>query len=571
LKTAKIRGKIAILAISITAFLILVGAIGIYELSEANSRMDAMYSGSLKSVEYLEEAKSDARTVLENINQLMLYSGDSEKQKTIQKDITDQAQAFNDVYGKYQAIGDFTNEEVDLQKQIDSNLKEYRDGREEVIKLALDGKQKDALNKFEPVNKSADAFLKNLEDLTIYNVNEADGIKKVNDDKFTQNSILMVVIIVFAILLAYWDTWFISGRIVKPLKTAIDHMGEVANYNLTRDVPAASMTRHDEIGDLARMVQKIEENLRSLIIAIDQTSEQLAASSEELTATSQQAASASNEVSKSIDEIANGATEQAENTMDGASKLIDLGGLIENNNLNINELTKSSGTVEEQVNEGLEIIRRLLKKTDECGASTKKVFGSIMKTDESSQKIGDASGLITSIAQQTNLLSLNASIEAARAGEHGKGFAVVADEIRNLAEQSAEATKIIDEMVHSLQADSKDAVDIMQGLKSILESQAQDVMLSESKYMEISGAMGQSMKAVGTIGDASVTMEQKKNDVENTVQSLSAIAEENAAGAQEGSASIEELTASMEDIANSSQNLSNLAQELRDLISQFQM
>lgn len=571
MKTAKIRGKIAILAISITAFLILVGALGIYELSEANARMDDMYSNNLKSVVYLEEARADARTVLEHINQLILYSGKADEEKTIQDTINEKATAFNDAYDQYKAIGSDNGDEADLQKQLEANLKEYRSRREALIKLAVNGNSKDALAQYESVGKPADAFLKNLEDLVKINVDEADNIKKVNDDKFKQNSILMVVIIVFAMLLAYWDTWFISGRIVKPLKTAIDHMGEVANYNLTRDVPPASLTRHDEIGDIARMVQKMEENLRSLIIAIDQTSEQLAASSEELTATSQQAASASNEVSKSMDEIANGATEQAENTMEGASKLVDLGGLIENNNSNIHDLLESSGTVNEQVREGLDIIRGLMVKTDDCGAATKKVFGSILKTDESSQKIGEASGLITSIAQQTNLLSLNASIEAARAGEHGKGFAVVADEIRNLAEQSAEATKIIDEMVHSLQANSKDAVEIMQGLKGILEAQAQDVKHSESKYMEIAGAMEQSVKAVETIEGASATMEQKKNDVENTVQSLSAIAEENAAGAEEGSASIEELTASMEDVANSSQNLSNLAQELRDLISQFQM
>ena len=377
-------------------------------------------------------------------------------------------------------------------------------------------------------------------------------------------NILIYISLGFALLL-------IHIVVIRGIKVAIEHIKDVADFDISKDMPKGYMKRKDEVGDLSRMIQKIIENLQGLVKAMNEASKYVSVSSEELATTSKYAAESANEMAKAIDEISKGATEQAESTSRGCKRLLELGELIEEDQQNISVLTDSSNKVDNLVKEGLEVVDLLSKKTIESEEATNSVYQSIVKTDESSNKISEASGLITSIAQQTNLLALNASIEAARAGEHGKGFAVVANEIRKLAEQSTESTKVIDEMVNNLQKDSKEAVDIMKRVKKIVEEQAIHVTNTEGNYRVISDAIESSVEAVNTINKTSSVMESKKNEVLDNIQSLSAVAEQNAAGTEEALASIEEQSSSVNKIAEYSVHLSKLSQELHVLVSKFKV
>lgn len=381
-------------------------------------------------------------------------------------------------------------------------------------------------------------------------------------------SIGMAVIILVASVASY----LLGSSIVNPIiaiTNVLRNLGKLDFRFDPKDPAVKYIDRKDEIGVMIRSVKEMRDNVASFIDQTSQSAEQLAATSQEMTATSQQSATASEEVAQTINEIAKGASDQAESTSVGSDKLISLGHIIDEDQANIIELVSASKRVSSTIKEGLVIVDDLGDKTRKNGEAAAIVYESITKTNESSSKIGEASALIATIAEQTNLLALNAAIEAARAGEHGKGFAVVADEIRKLAEQSTQSTKNIDEMVKHLVEDAGTAVKKMIEAGEIVKHQELTVNQTREKFHEISSAMDVAQKMVELIEKASVLMAEQKNQVQDVIQNLSAVAQENAASTEEASAAIEEQSASIEELSNASENLAELAETLRALLSKF--
>lgn len=378
------------------------------------------------------------------------------------------------------------------------------------------------------------------------------------------------LIVAFAIL-AIVFLILISNSITKPLAVIVGNANQLADYDLSNDVDEKHRNRKDEIGGMAIAIQKVTDNLKGLLNEVSKNSEQVAASSEELTATLSQQSTVAEEVASTINDIAKGSSQQAENTSVGSVKLSDLSIIIEEENKHIEQMEKASNTVDKLVNEGLDVSEQLSDATKQSSDASQVVYESILKTNESSAKIGEASNVIASIAGQTNLLALNAAIEAARAGEAGKGFSVVAEEIRKLAEQSTSSTQSIDEIVSVLKSDADVAVKKMEEAREIVKVQEESVNLTIDKYKEISSAMEDAKRAVEILSEASEIMEQRKVEVEKIMVDLASVSENNAAATEEASAAMEEQTASIEEISNASEGLSELSAELQDLIAKFKL
>ncbi|MCZ0703007.1 methyl-accepting chemotaxis protein [Natronobacillus azotifigens] len=400
----------------------------------------------------------------------------------------------------------------------------------------------------------------------VVTADEQEVLSSVNDLQRTA-----IIMVAGAVLIAIILTFIVGSGISKPIRLVSQSAEQIGRLDLSQDIDPSLLKSKDEVGQLAASLQAVTENMRRIIRQIDESAGDVSAASEQLTATSQQSASASEEVASTIQDIANGAENQAENTEAGSEKAYQLGNVVEQEQEVVASLNQAFKEVNRAVEEGMVEIKRLASISDQTSKATKEVGYGIKNTNESSQRIGEASSVIANIAEQTNLLALNAAIEAARAGEAGKGFSVVAEEIRKLAEQSTDSTVSIDQIVKELQANAGRSVKVMDDVSKALEEQLSSVKLTQTKYQQIEETMRTSDQAVNSLNDTGRQMSEIKDEIVSSLENLSAIAEENSAATEEVSAATEEQTASMEEASRSSLSLAELAVDLKNLIEQFKL
>jgi len=382
-----------------------------------------------------------------------------------------------------------------------------------------------------------------------------------------QNKIGLTVF--FSLILTLGATIGIGLAITKPIKAVTRISQRIASLDITENVPGRYLKRTDENGMLAKSLQSMIESLRSIVGEITDSSIQVSSTAQQLTATVEQSALAVDEVAKTVEEIAKGASDQAENTESGSEQAIRLGDIIDKNREEVFNMNKASEKVTEVVMDGLKDIKHLTAISEENDIATKQVYDIIIKTNESAIQISEASNVIANIADQTNLLSLNASIEAARAGEAGKGFAVVAAEIKKLAGQSASSTNYINDIVNGLQEVVSKAVESIERINEIAKEQLNSVSNTKEKYEAIMGAMEEAGTAISILNESEDDMIKSKNDILDMLQTLSAIAQENAASTEEASSAMLEQGTSMDEMASSSEKLARLAESLQEIIMRF--
>lgn len=403
----------------------------------------------------------------------------------------------------------------------------------------------------------------------VVGMQESEALAEVNTIQLT-----LIIIIVIAIIAGAIVTFFVSNNIAKPIRKVTKAIEKQATLDFTivedKEMKIYAK-RKDEVGKMILAMDNMQMNIREFIMDATDSAQQVAASAQELTAVSEQTNAAAEEIAKSITDIAGGASEQAADTEKAASNVEDMGKLLEQDAVHINELNQAAQLIDHEKEDGFQILEVLIQKSQQTSDATNAVYDIILSNNESAKKIEDASSMIQDIASQTNLLALNASIEAARAGEAGKGFAVVADEIRNLAEQSRNFTNDIKVVIDELKGKSLEAVKTIKETKEIAASQADSVKDTEEKFDGIAGAIDSVKEVIHKLNESATLMTQNKDVIIDLTQNLSSIAEENAAGTEQASASMEEQAASMTEISHSAEGLAGIAQNLQIQISKFQV
>ncbi len=394
--------------------------------------------------------------------------------------------------------------------------------------------------------------------------------------KMKSINLMFILIGIASILVASLIIIIATTRMVsKPLQIITNAMEKLANFNLDtseeRKKAAKWANSSDEIGQTIRSISKMVQNLKAIIANINQHANDTAATAQELTATAQDTENSAKEVAGAVENIATSATNQAQDTTHAAAN-------IEENTSSLNEMISIINElkiVTEEINlkkdEGKIALEELDRLTDISLEESGFVSQTIMETNESAESISKASEMIQSIADQTNLLALNAAIEAARAGEAGKGFAVVADEIRKLAEDSTRFTGEIRVIIDDLKEKAESAVSRMEKAKEVVTEQDLQSKVSRQKFNEIEESVLKSKSIVDKINSNSKEIGEKNGEIISLIESLSAIAEENAATTQEAGASVISQSNSISDITLASENLANIANNLQSEVTKFKL
>ncbi len=371
--------------------------------------------------------------------------------------------------------------------------------------------------------------------------------------------VLCIIVIVIASILI----WFCVSALAKDIRKESSILQELGNLDFTkREKLTAFCGRKDEIGMIAEASKRLVDAVDTVLLKLRGQSEKLQSTAHLMSGNSYTTSETIGNVEHAVKEIAASTTNQAAETEKASISVLQIGSQIGGAKEKSAVLSEAASKISTSTRTAFDSLKALVDINQKAKIEINKINEQTLSTNDSVLKIKDSAELITNIADETNLLALNASIEAARAGEQGRGFAVVADQIKRLAEQSNQSASYIGEIIVSLLEDSSNAVRIMEDVKEIMEQQSGHLTATEQCFREVNHNIELTHGEVSMLGHAIEEMDAEREQVIHVVQNLSAFAQENAAGTQESLASIEMVNTMAADVASAAEQLSHLSDEI---------
>lgn len=368
--------------------------------------------------------------------------------------------------------------------------------------------------------------------------------------------------ILFGIVFGY----ICIAKLIGPLKTVsniVDRMGQLDLGG--DDAETERLCRiNNEVGQIARAVANLKLRLTDVVRGLTDSAYTLENTVSELTSNTTKTIDIMDTIDSACQDIARGAMNQADSTSEATASVKEMSELISASKTRLDGIRGVSGDVKQSTYSASEGLHKLHESNLEVARVTDEIAEAISGTSESADKIKEAANLITSIAGQTNLLSLNASIEAARAGEAGRGFAVVATEISELSEKSNKAASEIQTIIEELVANSEHSVSKIRTAKEITGQQTALLNDAINEFSTAKGGLDESIQGISDVGDATDRIDASKETVYEAVYGLASIAEANASSTQETAASISKAKECAADVDAKARELSKTAARLSE-------
>lgn len=564
----KVKNKLISIFSVICILMLLIGATGLFSSWSINKNANNMYSTNLVSIKNLQSLKSNLN--YDYINIIKMISDKNKDKLDEEIRLIDGIVSQNEELIKEYEDLDITEEEKSLFLDFKEDLFKYRELKLKVFDLLKSNKYDEAetINNSE-IEKIIDSMFNKLIKAIEINENLAQNTNLKNINEFNKFSYIVLISTVITFCIIIFMAYILSKNIIDPLNKIKNLAYRLSSYDFSIPI---SITRKDEFGETAIALNSAQENVNDLIKMIMENSEDISASSEELSATVEELLSKVEIIDEAVNNIAAGMEESSAASeeisasvqeVDASINVLSATAMDGSNNAN-----KSKYRASEVKNNSEKAIEETIKIYDEKQNKMKKAIedGKIVET------IKVMADTIGSIAEQTNLLALNAAIEAARAGEQGKGFAVVADEVRKLAEESKESAFTIQETIKNVQAAFKSSNETG---NEILEFINKDVNAQFQAYKETGNQYYNDSDLVSKMSDEIAAMSE---EITATIGQVSEAVQNMAESSQKSSEdsviikeSMDETTRAIEQVALTAQSQAELAQNLNEMVLKFKI
>ena len=384
-------------------------------------------------------------------------------------------------------------------------------------------------------------------------------------------TMIFTVAILVILVIAVIGCLLVSRGIAKSIRNSMDVVKQISEGNLNVEIEQSMLDRKDEAGALSCNTQTLIDNLSAMIGKISNNTMTLNASSEEMNAAAGQAGNAVGNINDDLHNMLTGAVEQTGNAQNIKNSIHNMNIHLEKTLGEVDHLSDETKAMLDARNDVDKSLNQLDASNQDVMTEVENIQKQMQQNNESVEKIIAAVGYISDIADQTNLLSLNASIEAARAGETGKGFAVVAEEIGKLANQSNEASTEISELVNLLSYNSSQTMDIMDSVQDAMNDQTKKLVETANIFKQLQEHVSHVADGVDVIRDATVQLGKETDEIGKDIKNLSDIAQRNEDTVKGTISFSDEVLGTVNSVTEMSTEVSSSANDMAGVVSHFRM
>lgn len=379
----------------------------------------------------------------------------------------------------------------------------------------------------------------------------------------------MIILLLIGFSISVALILYFANSLTKPIITIMNRLQAIAQGILGQkplEVPGKG-----EISQLMKTTNELQDQFTNMITNISAAAVELAQHSEELSQSSNEVKTGAEQVAMTMQELAIGTENQAHSASQMATNMEQFGNDFSNASKTATKIGEASKHVESLSHQGKGLMDSSSQQMGRINEIVQESVGMMSNLEKSTQEINKLVVIIRGIADQTNLLALNAAIEAARAGEHGRGFAVVADEVRKLSEQVADSVKEITGFVANIQKESNYVAETLADGSTEAKAGLASITETGKTFDQISNSLGRMVTEIETINKDITNLSEVSNEMGNAISEIASVSEESAAGVEETSAASQEITSTMEEVAVNASQIAEQAEMLNGLVAQFKL